>query len=326
MNNEALRIVFMGTPEFAVPSLELLLKNKFNVVGVVTVPDKPAGRGLQLQQSAVKKFAVEHKLTVLQPEKLKDENFIRDLSSLKANLQIVVAFRMLPEVVWQMPALGTFNLHGSLLPQYRGAAPINWAVMNGEKETGVTTFFLQHAIDTGKIIHAAKCAIEPNDTAGSMHDKLMVLGAELVVKTANDILSGTSNSISQEQLYERENELKHAPKIHKVDCKVNWNIQCESIVNKVRGLCPFPAAYAEITDETSVQQMKLFECKAEVVSHKLAIGNIQTDTKTYLKVAAKDGFVHVLQLQLAGKKRMPISDFLRGFQFLEKWKFTTTDV
>lgn len=320
MKKEALRIVFMGTPDFAVPSLDILIKNKYTVVGVITVPDKPAGRGLQLQQSAVKKYAVEHNLPLLQPEKLKDENFIASLKALNANLQIVVAFRMLPEVVWQMPELGTFNLHGSLLPQYRGAAPINWAVMNGEKETGVSTFFLQHEIDTGKIIHASKCPILEEDTAGTIHDKLMYIGADLVLKTVDDIVNGTTNSVDQNEFISQDIKLKAAPKIQKHDCKINWNTSCEIITNKVRGLNPFPTAFAEFTNDELTISMKLFECKKEVQIHHYIPGTLLTDNKSYLKIAATDGFVHLVKLQLAGKKSMPVPDFLRGFQFSGSWK------
>ncbi len=319
MRKEELRIVFMGTPDFAVPSLEILIKNKFNVVGVVTVPDKPAGRGLQVQTSAVKKFAVENNLHILQPEKLKAETFIQELKSLNANLQIVVAFRMLPERVWQMPELGTFNLHGSLLPQYRGAAPINWAVMNGEKENGVTTFFLQHEIDTGKIIHSAKCPINKEDTAGSIHDKLMFIGADLVLKTVEDIVSGDYKVISQEQLFVAENDLKIAPKIHKADCKINWDNSCEHIVNKVRGLNPFPTAFAEFKHDSETIFFKIFETKKEQTAHEIPIGQLVSDNKSFLKVAVRDGFVQICSLQLAGKKRMSVSDFLRGFQFSGTW-------
>jgi methionyl-tRNA formyltransferase len=326
MTKEDLRILFMGTPDFAVPSLSILLQNGYKVVAVVTVPDKPAGRGLQMQESAVKKFALTHQLPLLQPSNLKDASFLESLKGFQANLQIVVAFRMLPQVVWEMPSLGTFNLHGSLLPQYRGAAPINWAVMNGEKESGVTTFFLQQQIDTGKIIHAAKCSIEPDDTAGNLHDKLMHLGAELVLKTVKDIVNNSYTLIEQEQLFATAQELKPAPKIRKEDCKIDWNKSCQSIKNKVRGLCPFPAAFAEFTDGAVPHTVKLFEVKTEPVQHAFSCGDIQTDNKTFLKVAVQDGFVHLLQLQLAGKKRLTVAEFLRGFQFSDKHKFISTDV
>ncbi len=320
MDKKDLRIVFMGTPEFAVPTLELLLKNNFNLVGVVTVPDKPSGRGLQLNTSAVKKFAISNRLHILQPEKLKDPLFLADLKSLKANLQIVVAFRMLPQVVWEMPELGTFNLHGSLLPQYRGAAPINWAIINGEKETGVTTFFLQHEIDTGKIIHTATCSIAEEDTAGKLHDTLMHIGAELVVKTVNDILSGEYKLMEQDQLMLPESDLHAAPKIHKLDCKINWDNSCKNIVNKVRGLSPFPTGYAEFSNGTEVISLKLFTCKKEETKHSYVVGELITDHKTFLKVAVRDGFVQIHTLQLAGKKSMVTTDFLRGYKFSGVWK------
>lgn len=319
MQKEDLRIIFMGTPEFAVPSLEILLENGYTVVGVITAPDKPAGRGLQMQQSAIKQCALKHQLPVLQPQNLKDPIFITELENLHANLQIVVAFRMLPERVWNMPVLGTFNLHGSLLPQYRGAAPINWAVMNGEKETGVTTFFLQHEIDTGKIIHSAVCPIEEQDTAGSVHDKLMQLGANLVLKTTNDICSEHIEAVEQMQLIEDNTSLKSAPKIHKTDCRIQWNLSVQSVVNKIRGLSPFPTAFAEFTNGSESISIKIFEAKAELVKHNYVPGNLLSDSKTYIKVACVDGFVHLLRIQLAGKKQMSVGDFLRGFQISGGW-------
>ena len=244
---------------------------------------------------------------------------MNDLKALNANLQIVVAFRMLPQVVWQMPELGTFNLHGSLLPQYRGAAPINWAVMNGEKETGVSTFFLQHEIDTGKIIHAAKCAIQEEDTAGSMHDKLMMMGAELVLKTVDDLVNGSIHSTDQNELIKHVTELKTAPKIQKPDCKMNWENTCENSYNKVRGLSPFPTAYAEFSNGEQTISVKIFECKKEVAKHEFSYGTLHTDNKTFLKVAVINGFVHLVKLQLAGKKSMIVQDFLRGFHFSGNW-------
>ncbi len=320
MQKEDLRIIFMGTPEFAVPSLELLLANGYRVVAVITAPDKPAGRGLQMQQSAVKQCALKHQLPVLQPQNLKDPIFISELQNLRANLQIVVAFRMLPEQVWNMPALGTFNLHGSLLPQYRGAAPINWAVMNGEKETGVTTFFLQHEIDTGKIIHSAVCPIEEHDNAGVVHDKLMKLGADLVLKTTDDICQERVVAVEQRQLIKGDTSLKSAPKIHKIDCRIQWNMSVQNVVNKVRGLSPFPTAFAEFTNGSESISIKIFEAKAESVQHNYAPGNMLSDSKTYIKVACVDGFVQLLRIQLAGKKQMSVGDFLRGFQLSGSWK------
>ena len=326
MKKEQLKIVFMGTPDFAVPSLEILLLNDYQVVGVVTVPDKPAGRGLQMHESAVKRFAVQHQLKVLQPQNLKDEHFQQELAELGANLQIVVAFRMLPKAVWQMPSLGTFNLHGSLLPQYRGAAPINWAVINGEKETGVTTFFLKHEIDTGHIVHRAKCPIQDNDTAGNIHDKLMLIGAELVLKTVETIVAEKIQPIPQEQLINEGEVLKPAPKIHKQDCRIAWSQNVEIIHNRVRGLAPFPGAFSEFTDGKQVISIKIMEVKSEQVKHDMAVGTIVTDNKSYLKIAALDGFVHLVHLQMAGKKRMFVEDFLRGYHFNTQWKSASTDV
>ncbi|MCW3071813.1 MAG: methionyl-tRNA formyltransferase [Bacteroidetes bacterium] len=316
-----LRIVFMGTPEFAVASLDILVQNNYNIVGVITVPDKPAGRGQQLQQSAVKKYALEKGLHILQPEKLKAEEFLNELRALKADLQIVVAFRMLPEVVWSMPRLGTFNLHGSLLPQYRGAAPINWAVMNGDKETGVSTFFLQQEIDTGKIIFREKTAIGENETAGEVHDRLMNIGASLVLKTVQAIEQNNYPQVDQSELIAQGEQVKHAPKIFKEDCRINWQDTVDRIHNQVRGLSPYPAAYTELisTDDKPVS-MKVFHTEKESGSHGQPVGSILSDSKTYLKVAAKDGFIKITELQLAGKKRMPVSEFLRGFQIGKGWK------
>lgn len=315
----------MGTPEFAVESLDILVQNNYNIVGVVTVPDKPAGRGQQLHESAVKKYAAEKGLTVLQPEKLKAEEFISQLKALNADLQIVVAFRMLPEIVWQMPRLGTFNLHGSLLPAYRGAAPINWAVMNGDKETGVSTFFLQHEIDTGKIIFREKTPIAENDTAGEIHDRLMKIGAELVLKTVKAIETNNYTETPQSEFIAKGEKEKHAPKIFKEDCKIDWDRSAEEIHNKVRGLSPYPAAYTELENvaadsKTSIHSLKVFRTEKEAGNPNAAIGSIHTDSKTYIKVAVKDGFVHILELQLAGKKRMSVHEFLRGFQINNSWK------
>lgn len=311
MTKDELRIVYMGTPEFAVASLDALVSGGYNVVGVVTMPDKPAGRGYKVQFSAVKEYALAHNLPLLQPEKLKDEQFLEELKALKADLQIVVAFRMLPEVVWNMPPMGTFNLHGSLLPQYRGAAPINWAIINGEKETGVTTFFLQHEIDTGDLILQKKIAIHRTDNAETIHDQLMALGAQTVVKTVDCILDGTAPKMPQPQA----TELKMAPKIFKETCKINWANDCESIYNFVRGLSPYPTAWSElINDGTPPIPIKIFEVSAEETAHKHANGTIITDGKKELKVACKDGFITIKVLQLAGKKRMKSDEFLRGYK------------
>ena len=311
MTKDELRIVYMGTPEFAVASLDALVSGGYNVVGVVTMPDKPAGRGYKVQFSAVKEYALAHNLPLLQPEKLKDEQFLGELKALKADLQIVVAFRMLPEVVWNMPPMGTFNLHGSLLPQYRGAAPINWAIINGEKETGVTTFFLQHEIDTGDLILQKKIAIHRTDNAETIHDQLMVLGAQTVVETVDCILDGTAPKMPQPEVA----ELKMAPKIFKETCKINWNSDCESIYNFVRGLSPYPTAWSElINDNREPIPMKIYAVTTEQTSHTYTHGTIITDGKKELKVACKDGFVIIKSLQLSGKKRMNSDEFLRGYK------------
>ena len=311
MTKDELRIVYMGTPEFAVASLDALVSGGYNVVGVVTMPDKPAGRGYKVQFSAVKEYALAHNLTLLQPEKLKDEQFLEDLKTLKADLQIVVAFRMLPEVVWNMPPMGTFNLHGSLLPQYRGAAPINWAIINGEKETGVTTFFLQHEIDTGDLILQKKIAIHRTDNAETIHDQLMVLGAQTVVETVDCILDGTAPKMPQPAAA----DLKMAPKIFKETCKINWDNDCESIYNFVRGLSPYPTAWSELmNDNTPSIPVKIYAVTTEQTSHTHTPGTIVTDGKKELKVACKDGFVTIKSLQLSGKKRMNSDEFLRGYK------------
>ena len=311
MTKDELRIVYMGTPEFAVASLDALVSGGYNVVGVVTMPDKPAGRGYKVQFSAVKEYALAHNLPLLQPEKLKDEQFLEELKALKADLQIVVAFRMLPEVVWNMPPMGTFNLHGSLLPQYRGAAPINWAIINGEKETGVTTFFLQHEIDTGDLILQKKIAIHRTDNAETIHDQLMALGAQTVVETVDCILDGTAPKMPQPEVA----ELKMAPKIFKETCKINWDNDCESIYNFVRGLSPYPTAWSELmNDNREPIPMKIYAVTTEQTSHTYTHGTIITDGKKELKVACKDGFVIIQSLQLSGKKRMNSDEFLRGYK------------
>ncbi len=316
-----LRIVFMGTPDFAVASLDILIKNNYTIVGVVTMPDKPAGRGQQLQQSAIKKYATEKGLKILQPEKLKSEFFISDLKALNADLQIVVAFRMLPEVVWGMPRLGTFNLHGSLLPQYRGAAPINWAIINGETETGVTTFFLQHKIDTGKIIFNAKTPIGPNETVGDIHDRLMHIGADLVLKTVKAIEENKYLESDQSAFYSSETELKHAPKIFKEDCTINWSQSCTAIHNHIRGLSPYPSAFTEFKDPNEkLFFAKLYLAENEITPHKYPIKSVFTDGKSYLKIAVMDGFIFIKELQIASKKRMGIQEFLRGFPINDTWK------
>ena len=307
----------MGTPDFAVESLRVLVENNYNVVGVITMPDKPAGRGHKLQESAVKKYAVEQNLPLLQPEKLKDEQFLASLKAWQADLQIVVAFRMLPEMVWSMPPLGTFNLHGSLLPQYRGAAPINWAIINGEKETGVTTFFLRHEIDTGEIILREKITIGENDNAGKIHDQLMEVGAKLVQKTVDLIIEGNAQPKAQEDISREKSELKHAPKIFKETCKVDWTKDAQSIHNHIRGLAPYPCAWTELLlpeNETPVS-VKIYESEIIQEQHQLSAGEIKTDGKTYLYVASQDGFVSLKELQIPGKRAMSIVDTLNGYKF-----------
>ena len=318
---DKLKIIFMGTPEFAVESLDILVKNNYNIVGVITVPDKPAGRGQQVQQSAVKKYAEEKGLNILQPEKLKEETFLDDLRKLNADLQIVVAFRMLPEIVWSMPPLGTFNLHGSLLPQYRGAAPINWAVINGEKETGVSTFFLQQEIDTGKIIFRERTPIGENETAGEIHDRLMVIGANLVLKTVQAIEQNNYPQTDQSVFISNGEKEKHAPKIFKDDCKINWNKNVVDIHNFIRGLSPYPTAFSSFySPDNKEHSVKIFKAEKEILSHTYIIGSVITDSKNFLKIAVKEGYIVLLDLQLAGKKRMPVSDFLRGFPISNEWK------
>ena len=298
----------MGTPDFAVEPLRRLVEAGKNIVAVVTMPDKPAGRGHKIQFSPVKEYALSVGLPILQPVNLKDPEFVEELRSYQADLQIVVAFRMLPEIVWNMPPLGTFNLHASLLPQYRGAAPINWAVINGETETGITTFFLQHEIDTGNIIMQEKITIAPDDNAGIVHDKLMMLGADLVLKTVNQIESGNVASIPQP-----DGELKAAPKIFKETCRINFNTTAESVRNLVRGLAPYPAAWIELTDPAgNTTNMKIYEVSKELCTPSHPAGTLVCDGKKVLKVAVQDGYIHLDQVQLAGKKRMPAAELMRG--------------
>ena len=319
MDKKDLRIVYMGTPEFAVESLKRLVEGGYNIVGVITMPDKPMGRhGSVLQPSPVKQYAVSQGLKVLQPEKLKNEEFVAELRSLNADLQIVVAFRMLPEVVWNMPRLGTFNLHASLLPQYRGAAPINWAVINGDTETGITTFFLKHEIDTGEVIDQVRVPIADTDNVEVVYERLMRLGGDLVLKTVDAILDGSVKTIPQEELAQV-GELRPAPKIFKETCRIDWTIGVKRIYDFVRGLSPYPAAWTELYQEgTDPVMLKIFETEKLFCEHSLAPGTIVTDCKTYFKIASSDGYVNVLSLQLAGKKRMEINDFLRGYRHTEK--------
>jgi len=303
------RIVFMGTPAFAVASLNALLQAKMNVVGVVTAPDKPAGRGMQLQQSAVKQFALAHDLPILQPEKLKSPEFFEALKQWKPDLQVVVAFRMLPEQIWSFPPMGTLNVHGSLLPQYRGAAPINWAIINGEKETGVTTFQLQHAIDTGAILLQDRIPIAPNHTAGEIHDTMMEVGAQLLVKTLHGLFDNSIKAVAQEQVIGN-HALKHAPKIFTKDCEIDWDKSCAAIHNLIRGLAPFPGAITKIDGKI----VKLFLTQAIDATPTEAPGSFITDGKNFAKIACKDGYIELADIQWQGKKRMPIIDFLRGYR------------
>ena len=307
-----IKIIFMGTPEFAVTSLAKLVEAGCNIVGVITAPDKPAGRGMELQQSAIKKYAVEKGLHILQPEKLKAPDFIAALRALRADLQVVVAFRMLPEIVWNMPPMGTINVHGSLLPQYRGAAPINWAIINGEKYTGVTTFKLKHEIDTGDILLQTKIEIREDETAGELHDKMKEAGAELLLKTIQGIAEGSLHEQPQSLTgLGQTDELKHAPKLTTDTCRIDWTKNTEHINNLVRGLSPYPAAF------TLLENKKLKVFKAERSDEKLSTtpGNFETDGKNYLRFACSDGYLNITDMQLEGKKRMDVKDFLRGYRF-----------
>ena len=303
-------IIFMGTPEFAVASLQKMVEAGCNIAAVVTAPDKPAGRGMELQQSAVKKYAREKGLKVLQPEKLKSPEFIETLRSLNARLQVVVAFRMLPEVVWNMPALGTINVHGSLLPQYRGAAPINWAIINGEKFTGVTTFKLQHEIDTGNILLQEKIAIRDDETAGELHDEMKEVGAALLVKTLTGIASNDIAEVPQSQTPDS-GAWKHAPKIFNETCTINWQHTTNDIYNLIRGLSPYPAAFTTLHGK----KLKIFRAEKENRNNSAETGSVETDGKTYLRFACLDGYIRITELQLEGKKKMKVEDFLRGYRF-----------
>ncbi len=315
MKREDLRIVFMGTPGFAVETLKELVENNYNVVGVITAPDKPAGRGYKLQQSAVKEYAESKGLNILQPEKLKDEEFIDNLRQLKADIQVVVAFRMLPEIIWNMPPKGTFNLHASLLPQYRGAAPINWAIINGETQTGVTTFFLKHEIDTGEIIFQEKINIEPNDNVEIIHDKLMIEGAHLVKKTIDAIINNSIVPQPQSKYFSCESDLKPAPKIFKETCQIDWQKSSAEINNFIRGLSPYPAAWTELEIKGKLLNFKIYETEVLIEAHNNTPGTIITDNKTSMRIATKDGFIEIKELQLSGKKRMNTVQFLNGFSF-----------
>lgn len=320
----------MGTPDFAVEALRQLVEGGYNVVGVITMPDKPAGRGHKIQYSPVKQYALEQNLPLLQPEKLKDEAFVQALREWKADLQIVVAFRMLPEVVWSMPRLGTFNLHASLLPQYRGAAPINWAVINGDTETGITTFFLKHEIDTGEVIQQVRVPITDTDNVEIVHDKLMMLGGKLVVETVDAILNGVVKPVPQEEMAVV-GELRPAPKIFKETCRIDWNQPVKKVYDFIRGLSPYPAAWSElVSPEGEVVVVKIFETEKYIRNEGkrcrnsrgcfCKVGSIETDGKKYIKVAVPGGFVSVLSLQLPGKKRLKTDELLRGFRLTNEYK------
>ena len=306
----------MGTPEFAVASLDALVQAGCKIVAVITAPDKPAGRGMKMNESAVKKYAVEKGLHVLQPVKLKDPQFIEELKALQADLQVVVAFRMLPEMVWNMPPMGTINVHGSLLPQYRGAAPINWAVINGEKETGVTTFKLQHEIDTGNILLQESFPIGEDETAGEVHDRMKEIGAKLLVKTVTGLADGTLQEIPQSAYADpgstgTVDTIKHAPKIFTETCKIDWDQPVAAIHNLIRGLSPYPAAFTYLNDK----MLKIYKAKKEITTVHASPGTVDTDKKSYLKMAGPDGYIHITELQLEGKKKMPVEEFLKGYRF-----------
>lgn len=321
MEKKDLRIVFMGTPEFAEFCLRRLVQENYNIVGVVTMPDKAIGRHASvLQASPVKKYAQEAGIPVLQPEKLKDEAFLSALKALDAQLQIVVAFRMLPEVVWSMPPLGTFNLHASLLPQYRGAAPINWAIINGDSETGVTTFFLKHDIDTGDIIHQERIPILDTDNAGDLHDRLMEAGSRLVCDTVQDIIDGNVSTVSQQSV--EDGELRPAPKIFKDTCRIDWNMPARRVYDFIRGMSPYPAAWTVmVSGDGGRQDFKIMETELSDVCHG-APGTVSSDGRKYIEVACGDGKgIRLLQVQAAGRKRMPVRDFLCGGQFDDSCRF-----
>ncbi len=305
----------MGTPDFAVGPLKTLIDNKFNIVAVITGPDRPQGRGRKVIPSPVKQFAVEHNIPVLQPEKLKNPEFVEELKSYNADLQIVVAFRMLPEIVWDMPKYGTFNLHAALLPQYRGAAPINWAVINGETKTGVTTFFLDKDIDTGKVILQKEVDILDSDNCGTIHDKLMEVGQELVKETVEKLLADDLQPIPQEKLITDGMVLKNAPKIFKEDCRLDFTKDAVSLRNLVRGLSPYPTAFTTIKVKDKELSLKIFECETEICDVTDTPGTLKTDNKTFLKISCKNGYLKLTDIQIEGKKRMKISDFLNGFKF-----------
>ncbi len=305
-----LKIVFMGTPDFAVTTLKVLVENKYNIVSVITAPDRPAGRGRKLNESAVKQYAKTQNLNILQPTNLKDDGFLRDLKALNANLNIVVAFRMLPKLVWHMPELGTFNLHASLLPNYRGAAPINWAIINGETKTGVSTFFIDDKIDTGEMILQEKITIYQEDTAGSLHDKLMVLGSKLVLKTVKLIQQGAVKTTPQLD----SQDIKTAYKLNKDNCKIDWTESLKNIHNKIRGLSPYPGAWCNLFNNSKTLAIKIYKSDIEISRHSFNIGEI-ISTKQEVKVAVKNGFISINEIQIPGKRSMDIKSLLNGYQF-----------
>jgi len=309
MTND-LRIVFMGTPDFAVATLKTLLENNYNIVGVITAPDKPAGRGRKLHESAVKKYAESQGLKILQPTNLKNEDFISELKSLNANLQIVVAFRMLPDVVWKMPEFGTFNLHASLLPNYRGAAPINWAIINGETKTGVSTFFIDDKIDTGEMILQQKVDIDPNENAGQLHDKLMNIGSQLVLKTVKLIEKGDFSTTPQPEI----ENIKTAYKLNKDNCRINWTDSLENIFNTIRGLSPYPAAWTVLENGNDILDIKIYNAEKENAAHELEVGQVITDKKN-IKIAAKKGYIIIKEIQLPSKRKMDVISLLNGYHF-----------
>ncbi len=314
-------IIFFGTPEFAVTSLDALIRGNYNVKAVVTTPDKPAGRGKKITFSPLKIYALEKNLAILQPENLSDINFANELKIINADLFIVVAFRKLPKIIWEMPKHGTFNLHASLLPDYRGAAPINWAIINGETESGITTFLLNEKIDEGKIIFNQKITIEKEETFGELYNKMKVAGAELLTKTVDAIFNNSFDAIDQNILLNRNKIINKAPKISKIDCKIDWNNNSKDIINKIRGLNPTPSAYTLFsTDNNPELYLKIHIAQAEKMPHNLNIGEIITDNKTFLKIAVKDGYVLLQEIQIAGKNKVKISDFLRGYQINKDWK------
>lgn len=315
MKKRDLRIIFMGTPEFAVGTLKLLVENDYQIVGVITAPDRPAGRGQKLHQSDVKKYALSQNLRLLQPTNLKDDDFLKELKSLNANLQVVVAFRMLPEVVWSMPEYGTFNLHASLLPDYRGAAPIHWAIINGEEKTGVTTFFIDEKIDTGAIILQKQVPIKADETVGTLHDELQRVGSELVIETLQLIASGEATTTIQPKI----EQPKTAYKLNKENCKIDWNESLADIYNKIRGLNPFPSAWSYLKTNGDTLMVKLFDVEKEEIAHSKSVGTILT-TKNELKVSVKGGYLIVKEMQLPGKRKMDIRSLLNGFDFSDEAK------